>query len=631
MGSNPTPGAMPIIQISLDLLVIAKYYTVSLEMRIGLKEILERQVSYYMEKDVILLDSNSTISLASRIMRKREDDSVVVIKEGQPVGIVTDQDVLDNLTTKGMNPEGANLESIMSSPLITINPEAKLTDALKNMRELNVKKLVVVEDGVVKGMIRQSMIANAIRNAVIVKPRGVKPGLHSVLGNLGFLLQFAGILIMIPALVSMFLNEALVAASIFLMCVSLLAIGFFLNSYGEKAPLNLRQASVLVISSFLLLSLFGMIPYAYLNPYDSVSIPELFVNSFFSSTAGFTTGGISLITTPEDLPQSFRFYRAFTQWVGGMSFIYLVMTAFYPQGKLAGMRGFITGKTLHLKELFLTITIIFSIYVSIVSFLFYIFGAKNIVDDVSLALTTVVTGGFLPNSTILLNMEWYKMVVLIIGMILGALPFTYHYALIKRRFLTPSLNKEIAVFLALIGFSIVVFPFVVGIDFITSIFYVISASTTAGLQVGNITGFNDAAKIFLMLLMFIGGCGFSTAGGIKIFRFIDLAKLAKRIRYKETYRQMTKKDAKELASILIIMALFPLISYFTALHIMGQGFTFTDAYFESVAAITTGGLSMGVTSLELDSLSKIYLALIMILGRFEIIAIIYIMVPKLRH
>jgi trk system potassium uptake protein TrkH len=94
---------------------------------------------------------------------------------------------------------------------------------------------------------------------------------------------------------------------------------------------------------------------------------------------------------------------------------------------------------------------------------------------------------------------------------------------------------------------------------------------------------------------------------------------------------MTKKDAKELASIAIILALFPLLSYFTALHIMGQGFTFTDAYFESVAAITTGGLSVGVSSLDLDAGSKIILALNMILGRFEVIAIIYIIVPRLMH
>ncbi|MEM3085253.1 MAG: CBS domain-containing protein, partial [Nitrososphaerales archaeon] len=455
-----------------------------------MKEILERPISYYMDKDVLLLDSTSTISLASRIMKRREEDSIVVIKAGKPIGIVTDQDIIDNLATKGISPTASNLEMIMSSPLITIEPSAKLTDALKKMRESKVRKLVVVEDGFVKGMIKQAMIANAIRNAVIARPRGMKPGLKSVIGNLGFVLQFAGILIVIPALLSMFLNEAVVAASIFLMSVALLATGFFLNSYGEKAPLNLRQASVLVLSSFLLLSLFGMIPYMYLNPYNAVSTSQLIVDSFFSSTAGFTTSGLTLSQSPEDLPQSFRFYRSFTQWVGGMSFIYLVMTAFYPEGKLAGMRGFITGKTLHLKELFLTITVVFSIYVAILSGLLYIFGMENVIDDLSLVLSTVVTGGFLPSSTIVAEKELYQTLILMGGMILGALPFTYHYALIKRRFLTPRLTREIMIFLGLGGLSVAVFPMVTGNFSLTDVFHAISAVTTTGNQIGSIAQLN---------------------------------------------------------------------------------------------------------------------------------------------
>lgn len=595
-----------------------------------MKEILERPVSYYMDKDVILLDSTSSIALASRIMKRREDDSVVVIKGGKPIGIVTDQDIIDNLAEKGLNPVGTSLEIIMTSPLITIEPYVRLTDALKKMRESHVRKLVVVEDGVVKGMIRQSMIANAIRNAVIVKPKGVKHGIKAVVGNLGFVMQFAGVLMVVPALVSMFLDEANVAASIFLMSVGMLATGFFLNAYGEKAPLNLRQASILVFGSFILLSLFGIIPYASVNPFNDTNTTDLLANGFFSSAAGFTTGGLAL-TEPEVFSQSFVFFRAYTQWVGGMSFIYLVMTAFYPEGKLMSMRGFISGKTLRLKELFLTITVIFSVYVIILVTALYFFGERNLVEDTSLVLITIVSGGFLPSSTILVDKPWYQTLTIIAGMILAALPFTFHYAFIKRRFLTPKLTREIIVFFSILTFIVVAFPLVAGGDYVTNAFHAISALTTTGNQIGSIADLDDSTKVFLMLLMMIGGCGFSTAGGIKVYRFISLASLAKRIRYKETRRKMTIRDAKELVSIIIMLVLFPLIPYFSAIHITEQGFSFTDAYFESVAAVTTGGLSVGVVSLDLDTTSKILLALLHILGRFEIIAIIYIFVPKLMH
>lgn len=584
-----------------------------------------------MGKDVLLLDSTSTISLASKIMKRREEDSVVVIKSGKPIGIVTDQDIIDNLATKGVSPVGSNIEMIMSSPLITIEPHAKLKEALTKMRDSKVRKLVVIEDGMVKGMITQAVIANAIRNAVIVKPKGVKPGLKSVIGNLGFVLQFSGILIVVPALVSMYLNEAVVAASIFLMSVALLATGFFLNSYGEKAPLNLRQASVLVLSSFLLLSLFGMIPYMYLNPFHATNTTGLLVNSFFESVSGFTTTGLSTFSTPENLPQSFTFFRGYTQWLGGLSFIYLVMSVFYPEGKLMGMRGFLTGRALQLRELFATITIIFSIYVVVITSILILFGSTNAINDVSLLFSALSTGGFVPSSTMLSSMHQYNLLAIIAAMILGALPFTYHYTLIKRRFITPRLSKEIAIFLLVLVASIGLFPLISGLGSFVAGFHAISASTTTGFQFTNLSALNDGAKTFFILLMFIGGCGFSTAGGIKIFRFIDLVGLARRIRYKETRRQMNIRDAKEFTSIVIIIILFPLISYFTALHIMDQGFTFTDAYFESVAAITNGGLSVGVTSIDLDATSKVILALNMIVGRFEIIAFIYILVPRLMY
>ncbi len=584
-----------------------------------------------MYKDVLLLDSTSTISLASRIMKRREEDSLVVIKSGKPIGIVTDQDIIDNLATKGVSPVGSSIEMIMSSPLITIEPHAKLKEALTKMRDSNVRKLVVIEDGLVKGMITQAVIANAIRNAVIVRPKGVKPGLKSVIGNLGFVLQFSGILIVVPALVSMYLNEAVVAASIFLMSVTLLATGFFLNSYGEKAPLNLRQASVLVLSSFLLLSLFGMIPYMYLNPFHATNTTGLLVNSFFESVSGFTTTGLTTFSTPENLPQSFTFFRGYTQWLGGLSFIYLVMSVFYPEGKLIGMRGFLTGRALQLRELFATITIIFSIYVVVITSILILFGSTNTINDVSLLFSALSTGGFVPSSTMLSSMHQYNLLAIIAAMILGALPFTYHYTLIKKRFITPRLSKEIAIFLLVLVASIALFPLISGLGSFVAGFHAISASTTTGFQFTNLSALNDGAKTFFILLMFVGGCGFSTAGGIKIFRFIDLVGLARRIRYKETRRQMNVRDAKEFASIVIIIILFPLISYFTALHVMGQGFTFTDAYFESVAAITNGGLSVGVTSIDLDAASKIILALNMIVGRFEIIAFIYILVPRLMY
>ena len=200
-------------------------------------------------------------------------------------------------------------------------------------------------------------------------------------------------------------------------------------------------------------------------PSDETNI-EVFANAFFSSAAGFTTGGISLIDEPEKLSQSFTFYRSYTQLVGGMSFIYLVITAFYPESKLQSMRGFISGRTLHMKELFLTITVIFAVYIVIVAVLLYLFGSRNpidefspehLIDNFSLAMSTLATGGFTPTSTILDNLLWQEHIILMGAMILGALPFTFHYAFVRKKFLAPKLGKEVLTYFAILGSATVLF------------------------------------------------------------------------------------------------------------------------------------------------------------------------------
>jgi trk/ktr system potassium uptake protein len=111
-----------------------------------------------------------------------------------------------------------------------------------------------------------------------------------------------------------------------------------------KSPLNLKQSSIVVVLSFILLSLFGSLPYMYVNPfYDGIHIFSLFASSFMESTSGFTTTGISTILNPENLSDSFSFYRSYTLWVGGLSFVYLVVALYYPETKLAGIRHLLGG------------------------------------------------------------------------------------------------------------------------------------------------------------------------------------------------------------------------------------------------------------------------------------------------
>ncbi len=593
--------------------------------------VLSKPVKDFMDNDVVMLGKYTRTRDAARILRHYERDDIIVTDENKKaVGIVTDEDILSKVSDVTVYAETTILKDIMSSPLITIEENSTLQEALHKMRDHDIRKLPVIskKDQVV-GIIIQSTIANVIRDATSIQPRLLSPPVKTILGNLGFVLQFAGVLLLVPAILATVLNDTVTATGIYLSTVLLLVTGFFLNSYGEKASLNLRDASILVFASLFILTLFGTIPYLYVSPYTSGSEVELFANSFFSSAAGFTTGGISLFDTPEDLPQSFTFYRSFTQLVGGMSFIYLVMTAFYPERKLQSMRGFISGKTLHMRELFGTITIIFTVYIFIVAVLLYLFGERNIIDNFSLAMSTLATGGFLPNSTILQNLVWQEHLVLMAAMILGALPFTFHYAFVRKKFMSPKLGKEVLVYFGVLGGAIVIFTLTSGLDLLSGAFYSVSASTTAGLQLEPLDTFSPHAQIILIMLMFIGGCGFSTAGGIKIYRFMQLRNFKLALRA-VTRKNLTAENKKEIVTTLIILFLFPTISIFTAFHLMNiSDADFADAFLDASGAITTGGLSANVITVETDPATKVMLSFLMIIGRLEIIAIVYIFVPRL--
>jgi len=577
-----------------------------------------------MSVNLLVLDELIKMPLACKLMNEKHKDEIIVRdKTGKPTGIVTDEDILKNIGESHIRSSRTTLGDIMQFPLVGIKHDESLEHALDIMTKKKIRKLVVYsDDEEIIGMIYLDVIHNVVR-PIVVNPKHT--AFRSILWNLATVLQFAGVLMIIPSLLSTLLGETHVATGIFLMSTTLLISGFLLNSYGERHNLGLRGMAILVLSSFMILVLFGTIPYLYLNPYHSESFVDLFSNSFFSSTAGFTTAGISLFAKPETLPQSFTFFRGFSQFVGGLSFIYLIMTAFYPEKKLNSMRGFISGEIPKLRELFSTITIVFTIYVLIIAgFLFYL-GERNFIDDISIAMSSLSTGGFVPNSDILSTLTPPEYVVLLVGMILGSLPFGFHYGFIRTKFLSIKITREVGVYFVVLVTGIVLF---VSFDASTpdSVFTVVSASTTTGFQIIDLGTLNPFQMTLLAFLMIIGGCGFSTAGGLKIFRLIPLFNLKKFIKKSKT---LTENNKKEIVTSLVLLLLLPSIPLVVALHLSSLGNDFYGSYFEAIGAITTAGMGTGIINIDLDAFTKILVSFLMILGRLEVLVLIYIFLPKL--
>jgi trk system potassium uptake protein len=663
---------------------------------------LNRTITTYVHGQFVKVEENATVTDAVSLLHaKKAETTIVITKEEKPIGIVTDTDILDKVVSRGEDSDFVNLKSIMSSPIITISSSATVKQAIDLMRKNRIKRLPVTVDKIgdnnndkIIGIVTQETLAYAVRSSVIERTfrpyrtyrimvvQGYKP----IIGNLGFLLQFAGIFMIVPAVLGAVLGETSSAAGIFLSFAAMSMTGFVLNAFGEKTPMNLRQTSIVMVLSFVLLSLFGSLPFMYVNPFlregnlESINPLSLFVNGFFESASGFTTSGLSTIFHPEDLPASFVFYRAYILLIGGLSFVYLVMALFYPQRKLAAMKNMIEGTAiLKLNQLIITITVIFTFYSVILILIIYLLGGIDLIYSASLIFAAITGGGFVPQSTYLAVNNVMQLMPLIVGMIISALPFAFHYGVFSRQVKARKVGLEIFVFAMIMISSIPIFvilePHLGQQNWFASIFHVVSASTTTGFQFLNLSEFSIESKILLMLLMLIGGCAFSTASGIKIARLVFIfqkifhrgkSPTKENISYisnDQISRKTTtipsiasaniqshsqshnlnsisniKRKSHSLSSdkafkeALLVIALFFSLSFVSGISIKYLTNTsFIDALFESVSASTNTGLSIGITNVELDSVSKSILITNMIMGRFEIITILYIFFNFLRR
>ena len=649
-----------------------------------MQDVLERPVSSYMHRLFVILDENTSVASAVKQMHSHNAGTIIVLGGNRPVGIVTDSDIIDKVVMRGEDSDEVFLKSIMSAPLVTISPKGTVKQALQLMRLNQIKRIPIADTFGIIGVVTQEALANAVRTSVIERTFSryrsqMREQYKPIFGNLGIVLQFSAILLVIPALLGTVVGESISIVGIFFAVLGLSFSGFFLTNIGEKGPMNLKQASIFIVASFLLLSLFGSIPYIYINPFgNDTSTSALFVNSLFESASGFTTTGLSVISNPENLPMSLDFYRSYTNWVGGLSFVYLVMILFFPERKLSAMKSVLGGGLLRVRELLITIVGIFTAYTLILIFMLIFFSQTDVLNAILLIVSTITGGGFIPASDIITHDHPERLAILTIGMILSALPFAFHYHIFSRKGLLTrrTISLEVAVFLIIIVLGIMIFYWLAWgqIDIYSSIFHIVSSSTTTGFQYLNIQSTPYAAKIFLILIMLVGGTAFSTAGGIKVGRFIILyEEFTKKSREKDgtaitgtststsisstanPYRstefltmfpdehrkrnleEVVEQQARILKRVSLIMSkkvvreiLIVIVLYVSIALITGSVLSsltqssFEDALFEAVSAISTTGLTAGVTSVNLDVFSKLILTTNMIIGRFEIITILYI-------
>jgi CBS domain-containing protein len=118
-----------------------------------------------MKRDVLTIDADSTVRQAAIAMKARRVGGVIVTSTGTPVGMLTERDLAFRIIAEGRDPDVTRVREVMSSPLASIEPAASVEDAAALMKRLRIKRLVVVMDGHVRGILTATDIAYAAPDA----------------------------------------------------------------------------------------------------------------------------------------------------------------------------------------------------------------------------------------------------------------------------------------------------------------------------------------------------------------------------------------------------------------------------------------------------------------------------------
>jgi trk system potassium uptake protein TrkH len=322
-----------------------------------------------------------------------------------------------------------------------------------------------------------------------------------------------------------------------------------------------------------------------------------------------------------------------TELMGGVGIVFLLLAFFHSRKSLNHLGNALGIERIgnNLKRIFFSVFLIYGIYIIVFTIIFYILGTQDVIKAGTFAIDTI-TGGYQPSFG---QFQQYLAIPIrisiIVLMFVGSVNFSFNYRLFTLK-LKKAFSGETLLYLLIIIIATVLIFFLTGRGALTSLFHVVSMSSSTGYDYINIPMLNDTAKSIFILLMILGGCGFSMAGGIKMFRIISFFKSIKQsvkgILVKEKVIKEEKENKKieennvEQFSILVAIVLFIATLVVFSIIFSTIGVSFTDAIFEVGSALTTNGISMGATTVFMPIAYKWLLIISMIIGRIEIIPIL---------
>ncbi len=423
----------------------------------------------------------------------------------------------------------------------------------------------------------------------------------------------------------------------------------WLYKFKSSASINKREGYLIVVLSWLVVSILCMLPYLFSHSIDSVH------DAFFESISGFSTTGATILEDIEGVAPSILFWRSLTQWLGGMGIIVLTI-ALFPLLGIAGIELFVaeapgpTSDKIHprIKD---TARTLWFVYVGFTALLFIILMVEGMgwFDAINHALTTMSTGGFSTKNNSIAYFTSPLIQYTIMGfMILAGTNFAVIYFGITGKFKKVYNNDEFRMYMILILISVILGSIVLAgvVDmaaeerFRAMAFSVISLMTTTGYVTYDYMSWSDGLSVCFFILLFCGACAGSTSGGIKLIRHLVFMRNTK-LEFKRILhpRAMIRiKINKEVVQprvlthilVFLLVYLFIFISGTIILSLMGLDFmTSVGASATSLGNVGPGMGGVGPIDnfAHLPAGAKYVLAFLMICGRLELFTVLVIFTP----
>jgi trk system potassium uptake protein TrkH len=466
--------------------------------------------------------------------------------------------------------------------------------------------------------------------------------------TIGNVLRVEALLMLLPLIVSFVYGGGDYLSFIWSILI-LAAAGTLLSALKPKdANFRTRDAFVVAGFSWVILSLFGALPFYFSGYFNSV------IDCIFETVSGFTTTGASILTNVEILPKGILFWRSFSHWVGGMGVLMFIMAIMPSNASSVNlMRAESTGPSPDkiVPKIHETAKIIYLIYfvMTVVLIALLKIAGLPLFDSLVNAFSVAGTGGFsIMNASIGAYNNVAAEIIMTVFMFLFGVNFSLYFLLLGRKFKKFFSDIELKTYFGVVLAATLIIAINIsglyggfGEGLRHSSFQVSTIISTTGFATTDFNLWPTLSKAILVFLMVSGCCAGSTGGGIKLIRLVILVKAAKvelgKIFHPGSVKAVSVNGKKVSSDLVSKTALFFFVYFavffFSVLLVSLDGKDLVSSATAVISALSNIGPGLGMVGptgnfAAFSALSKAVLSFCMIAGRLEFFPLLVLFVPS---